>query len=68
MDTVADQQQDPVLAQLRKLREGRGLTEGRLKASGAVMSALGTSDALVGLSRLRNALDVLGDGEEAARA
>lgn len=35
---------DPVLAQLKKLREGRGLTADRLGESPAVLSALNTND------------------------
>ena len=43
---------DPVLQQMRKLREGPGLTTERLKRSGAVLSALGTSDPKEGHDRL----------------
>lgn len=35
---------DPVLQQLRKLREGRGITPARIAEMGAVMSACATSD------------------------
>jgi hypothetical protein len=59
VDTV-----DEALGQLRRLREGPGLTADRLRAAGALMSALGTSDAVVGQERLRLALIELG---EAAR-
>jgi hypothetical protein len=57
MDTPTD----PVLAELRKLREGAGLTTDRLERSGAVMSALGTSDPTVGQQRLIEAVAKLGD-------
>ncbi|RBY76887.1 hypothetical protein DQ239_11860 [Blastococcus sp. TF02-09] len=56
---------DPVWQQLRKLREGPGLTRARLDASGAVMSALGTSDPQEAYERLRAALAALGPGERA---
>lgn len=52
---------DPVLADIRKLREGRGLTSGRLKQRGALMSALGTSDPQVALERFTDVLGVLDD-------
>ena len=51
---------DEVLVQLRKLREGAGLKRDRLKASGAVLSALATSDpeeAMQQLQRLISTLD-----------
>ena len=48
MDTDADN----VLIELKKLREGAGLTIDRLQRSGAVMSALGSSDPQEGYSRL----------------
>lgn len=57
-----EQQQDVVLAGLRRLRERRGLTTARLAREGAVLSALGTSDPEHGLARLHAALDTLGDG------
>ena len=56
---------DPVLQQLRRLREGPGLTRARLEASGAVMSALGTSDPQEAYERLLAALVGLGSGERA---
>lgn len=56
---------DPVLQQLRRLREGPGLTRARLEASGAVMSALGTSDPQEAYERLLAALAALGSGERA---
>jgi hypothetical protein len=52
---------DEALTQLRRLREGRGLTTDRLRASGALLSALGTADAAEGVGRLREALRKLGD-------
>jgi len=51
--------------QLRKLREGAGLTAGRLAKFGSVLSCLGTSDASEGVARLISALAELGDTEEA---
>jgi hypothetical protein len=54
---------DPVLAELRKLREGAGLTTARLERSGAIMSALGTADPEVGRQRLVQAIAALGDTE-----
>lgn len=57
------QPDDPVLQQLRKLREGAGLTADRLARSGAVMSALGTADPEAGLERLAEVLTALGDSE-----
>ncbi|TCJ35198.1 hypothetical protein [Parafrankia sp. BMG5.11] len=62
MDKQAD---DLVLQQLRKLREGAGLTADRLAQSGAVMSALGTADPEVGLQRLAAAVTAMGDSERA---
>ena len=57
---------DPVLAELRKLREGVGLTLDRLKASGSVMSALATSDPVEALSRLTDPLGRLASGDRAS--
>lgn len=54
---------DLVLSQLRKLREGPGLSVDRLAASGSLMSALATSDPLEGLERLLGFLEELDDGE-----
>lgn len=54
---------DPVHDQLRKLREGSGLTLERLKASGAVMSALGTSDPVEGQDLLVRAVSALAPPE-----
>src|SRR4051794_11582904 len=56
---------DPVLRQLRKLREGSGLTVDRLSRSGAVMSALGTSDPDEARQRLLAAISELGDTDRA---
>ena len=53
MDTDADK----VLLELKKLREGAGLTIDRLQRSGTVMSALGTSDPQEGYSRLLGVLN-----------
>ena len=52
---------DPVLADIRKLREGRGLIAGRLKERGALMSALGTSDPQAALDRLTATLESMED-------
>jgi hypothetical protein len=65
MDTPADPD-DPVLQQLKKLREGAGLTPQRLKRSGAVLSALATSDPVEGYAAIRRLLDDLGATEQAA--
>ncbi len=54
---------DNVLRQLRKLREGVGLTPDRLEKSGAVMSALASSDPQLAHGRLLGFLDELGQGE-----
>lgn len=56
-----DNTDDPVLQQLRKLREGAGLTADRLRRSGAVMSALGTADPEVAVQRLTAAIAALED-------
>lgn len=53
MDTDADN----VLIELKKLREGAGLTVDRLQRSGSVMSALGTSDPQEGYARLLGILN-----------
>ena len=52
---------DPVLADIRKLREGRGLTAGRLHERGALMSSLGTSDPQEALERLTTAIQQMED-------
>ncbi len=59
MDNAAD----PVLQQLRKLREGAGLTTDRLERSGALMSALGASDPEIAVQWLTEAVEALGDNE-----
>jgi len=64
MDIAVDTNGDLVLGQLKKLREGRGLAEGRLQLAGAVMSALGTSDPAEGLQRLIAILNDQEDGEK----
>lgn len=56
---------DPVLVQLKKLREGAGLTRERLPRMGAVMSALGASDPSEAYDSLVALIDGLGDGERA---
>src|SRR5579875_1691432 len=56
MDTL-----DPVLADIRKLREGRGLTAVRLKERGALMSSLGTSDPQEALERFTTAIQQMED-------
>ncbi len=55
---------DPVLPQLKKLREGRGLTPDRLRASGAVMSSLATSDPAEALHSLEQMLLQMGDTDQ----
>lgn len=66
MDTPpGDRLDDRVLRQLKKLREGAGLSRDRLAAAGAVMSALGTSDADEAFGRLLVIIDGL-DGQQAA--
>ena len=62
MDRTADTS-DQVLAELRKLREGVGLSTARLERSGNVMSALGASDPAIALTRLLGFLTELGDGD-----
>lgn len=64
MDTEAGQ--DAALRQLRRLREGAGLTAARLSQAGDVLSLLGTSDAEEGLQRLVSALGQLQQPEQAA--
>jgi hypothetical protein len=59
LDTPVDT--DPVLPQLRKLREGPGLSADRLAKMGAVMSALATSDPQVAYERLVRELSGFGD-------
>jgi hypothetical protein len=62
LDTPADTD-DLVLAELRKLREGVGLSAARLERSGNVMSALAASDPEVALTRLLGFLTELGEGD-----
>lgn len=52
---------DEALRQLRRLREGRGLTPDRLTKAGSLMSALGTADGPTGVARLQEALMQLGE-------
>lgn len=52
-----------MLAELRKLREGVGLSAARLERSGNVMSALAASEPEVALNRLLAFLAELGDGD-----
>jgi hypothetical protein len=56
---------DPVVAELRKLREGAGLTLERLERSGAVMSALGTADPQEAYRRLVAVLQEIEPAEQA---
>lgn len=56
---------DPVLVQLKKLREGAGLTRDRLAKMGSVLSALGTSDASEAYDTLVALIKGLGEGERA---
>lgn len=67
MDTTAPNTDmtDVVLDQLKKLREGVGLTRDRLEAAGAVMSALGTSDPDEAYERLLQILCTLDDEAQA---
>jgi hypothetical protein len=52
-----------VLAELKKLREGRGLNPERLGKCAAVLAALGVSDPREGVAALQFALHQLGDGD-----
>jgi hypothetical protein len=52
---------DPVLADIRKLREGRGLIAGRIQERGALMSSLGTSDPQEALNRFTAVLEEMED-------
>lgn len=52
-----------MLQQLKKLREGRGLSVERLGDSPAVLSALGSTDPTEAMDTLLGALAQLGDGE-----
>jgi hypothetical protein len=61
LDMKVDTDTDRVLAELRKLREGAGLTTDRLERSGAVMSSLGASDPTIARERLVTTITELGD-------
>jgi hypothetical protein len=61
----ADDAHGAALRELRKLREGPGLTNDRLEASGALMSALGTSDPADGRRRMQAVLAELGATDHA---
>lgn len=66
VDMAVDIGVDEVLRQLKRLREGSGVTLDRLSAAGAVMSALGTSDPTEALARLTHALTELPDERTAS--
>lgn len=55
---------DRILAELKKLREGRGLRADRLEASPHVLSSVATSDALEGLQVLQTIVNRLADSKE----
>lgn len=59
MDTPTD----PVLQELKKLREGRGLTVERLQASPATLAALQTDNADDAHRLIERHLEALGDGQ-----
>ena len=61
MDTAVDT--DEALRDLKKLREGRGLSADRLAGCPHLLSALGTSDPGEAFDALRAILDRMGDGE-----
>lgn len=54
---------DPALSELKKLREGRGLSAGRLADCPNLLSATGTSDPLEAFQTIVAVLGRLGDGE-----
>ena len=54
---------DPVLDELKKLREGRGLNAHRLSTSPNLLAALGTDDPGTGFDSLVAVLSEMGDGE-----
>ncbi|AKU18196.1 hypothetical protein [Luteipulveratus mongoliensis] len=56
---------DRALAELKKLREGRGLTVDRIAHSPSLLSATGTSDPAEALAIIRAALSELGDNDRA---
>lgn len=55
---------DPVLAQLKKLREGRGLSADRLASAPAVLSALATSDPQEAYEALQRLVAALPDSQQ----
>lgn len=57
---------DPVLTELKKLREGRGLSADRLRDSPAVLSSLATSDPAKAYEALQLILSRMGDSERVA--
>lgn len=62
---MAKQPDDPVLSGLKKLREGRGLTAGRLADRPAVLSATGTADPTEAYDNLRDYLAEQGNTSQA---
>lgn len=56
--------EDRALDQLRKLREGSGLTAARLASCGDLLSVLATSDPAAGVDALREKLDQLPDDDK----
>lgn len=65
LDMAEDTPPDEVLRQLKKLREGKGLTTDRLRASPAVLSAIATSDPVEALNGIKVLLDRLGSTDQA---
>lgn len=63
MDSPVDTDTDPVLRELKKLREGRGLSVDRLTDSPAVLSACATGDPSEAYQALLQILERMGDGE-----
>ncbi|MGC4192936.1 MAG: hypothetical protein QM589_17460 [Thermomicrobiales bacterium] len=61
MDIAVDT--DPVLEELKKLREGRGLNADRLSRCSNLLAALGTSDPGAAYDTLVAILRQMGDGE-----
>lgn len=61
MDTGVDT--DPVLDELKKLREGPGLNAARLSASPNLLAALGTGDPGAAYNTLLAVLQQMGDGD-----
>jgi hypothetical protein len=60
-----DTKEDTVLRELKKLRERRGLTIGKMSASPSLLSALATSDPAEAVDRLVQMLNQLEDTEKA---